>query len=137
MTVFAPIYELFGLAYRGPFSDDLYTNNIYGPIGTTMIITTAVLITAYYYLISNYGSFYKNKFYFLWTLLIALLNFATAFYLADNLLYQVYSPDEYPGEYLSDIYILSLINFMWSIILSFLLSIVIKFKSIKASRTPF
>jgi len=136
MNVFAPFYELFGLAYMESFSDDLFTNNIYSPIGITMVIINIVFMLLYYYLLSNYRTFYKTKFWFLWLLLTAVLNFGIAVFLADNLLYMAYDGD-YQEGYVSSIYILSLINFMWSIILGILLSLLLKLKSIKASRTPF
>lgn len=133
---FAPAYELFGLAYLGQFSDDLFDNFVYSKIATPTLIVTIIAIGAYYFLFSNYGQFYKRRFWFLWLFLISTANFGICFYIVKQSLYDIYG-GEYPENYEGSIYMVSFINVLWTLLIGFILSIIFKIKSVQASRTPF
>ncbi|RZJ70289.1 hypothetical protein [Flavobacterium sp.] len=129
---FAMLYEGFSpmnLFYIQGFSEEMYAAEAYVPIGIIMIITSLVAELAYYYFLSNYGNFYRKKPWFFWILIIAVINFFVAYFFSFSALE--------PNVTLLDCFTFSMVNVFWTMIFCFLFSIALKFKSVKASRTPF
>ena len=50
---FANLYELFGLAWLGDFSQDMFTNGFYNSIGIVMFASIIVVGVLYYYVINQ------------------------------------------------------------------------------------
>lgn len=71
---YAIIFEWGGLAYRGVFSDDLYFERLYGPIGLITTISSLLLILAFYFII-NRPKFSRLQHW----LVMLLINFVIAF----------------------------------------------------------
>lgn len=132
--LFAYLYEGFpplNLFYisNNNFSDNMYQSGSYVSIGLIMLISSLVSELLYYFFLSNYGSFYKKMYWFLWMVAVALINFAVAY----SFSFSTIGPDATFTEYFT----YSMVNVLWTMIFCFLFSIAFKFKSIKASRTPF
>ena len=136
MSVFAPAYELFGQAYFDSFSDDLYNSSVYGLLGTVTLSIIIVSLLMYYYLISNYGSYWKTGYWVGWLLFTSLINFIVCHYLVTQTLLDFYS-GEIPVNYGFYIVLISLVNVLWTVVIGTILSTVFKIKSVQASRTPF
>ncbi len=136
MSIFAPAYELFGQAYFNEFSDDLYHNAVYGLLGTTTLIIVVIAMLLYYYVISNYGSLCKTIYWIVWLFLISLINFAVCYYIVTQALLDAYN-GEIPANYKFDIFLISLVNALWTIIIGYALSTIFKIKSTNATQVPF
>ncbi|MBG6062688.1 magnesium-transporting ATPase (P-type) [Flavobacterium sp. CG_9.1] len=138
---FAILYEgtfLGDLFYLDGFSNDLFEANAYMSIGLIMLISSAILELIYYYFISNYGGFYKKRFWLIWILVIGIINFATAYYQSTVAIEDFYSTSTEGSPYsFTEHFTFSMVNVLWAIIFSFLFSIVLKIKSVRASKTPF
>lgn len=75
-TFFSSIFEWGGLAYLDNFSDDLYDEGVYTTIGLVTVITSFVLVIAFYFII-NRPSFSRWQHW----LIMLLINFIIAFLL--------------------------------------------------------
>lgn len=128
---FATLYE--SLVYIPDFSDALYHSGGYVTIGLIMIFSSLVLEAFYYYFLSSYGSLFKRIYWFVWLLFIAIINFWVAFYYSDELVYS----EPLPDITFIDYNLFLIVNAFWSVIFSFVFSLILKTKSIKGSRTPF
>jgi len=133
---FAEIEEVFGYGYLDSFSNDLYENNIYTILGLSLLISSFVWMFIYYYIV-NHPKISNIKGWLIWVLVGAFINFTITYILSFNDLSNVYFINQKPMNYTNEFSILSLINFIWSIIFSFLFSIILKLKSSNASQTPF
>jgi hypothetical protein len=138
---FAILYEgtfLGDIFYLDGFSNDMFQANAYMAIGLIMLISSAILELIYYYFISNYGNFYKKRFWSIWILIIGLINFAAAYYQSTIAIEDFYSTSTEGSPYsFTEHFTFSMVNVLWAIIFSFLFSLVLKIKSVKASKTPF
>jgi len=138
---FAALYEGFNpvnLFYIEYFSDDMYESGVYTTIGWLMIISTLALTALYYFSLSNYGKLYKKQFWILWIGCIATLNYTMGYILANNAMNDFYSSAEEGNPYSFITYSqFGIYNLIWGLLLSIIVSVVIKGKSIKASKTPF
>ena len=134
----ANLYEFWGGAYLGPFSDDMYSIDQYFPIAIYSIITAIVITIIYYYVLDRPATA-KKRFWLLALLLGGIISFVIAFVTSNNglteMFIQVGVP--VPAGYTTDILQFSLINVFWTIILIFLLSMAIKWKSKNSSYIPF
>jgi hypothetical protein len=132
---FAALYEGFhplNLFYIQDFSNEMYDSGAYVTIGVIMIFSSLILMTLYYYLLSSYGNLYKRLFWFIWLLIIAIINFAVAYY------YSIVELENLQLNYgFTEHFNFSIVNVLWTVIFSFLFSLILKFKSIQGSRTPF
>jgi len=132
---FAALYEGFhplNLFYIQDFSNDMYGSGAYVTIGLIMIFSSFVFESLYYYFLSSYGSLYKRIFWFIWLLVIAVINFVVAFY------YSTVELENMGVKYgFTEHFNFSVVNVLWAVIFSFVFSLLLKTKSIKGSRTPF
>ena len=126
---FAMLYENVCYINTFQFSQNMYYSGAYVSIGLVMLLSSLFLELFYYFFLSSYGSFYKRIYWFLWILLIMIINFFVAYSFSLSAI----APDATFLEYFT----FSIVNVLWTMIFCFLFSIAFKFKSIKASRTPF
>ena len=107
---------------------------VYWGTATLSIVLIAMLL--YYYVISNYGSLCKTLYWIAWLFLISLMNFAVCHYIVTQALLDAYS-GEIPADYDFDIFLISIVNALWTIIIGYALSTIFKIKSSNATRVPF
>ncbi len=137
---FANLFELWGLAIiensQASFSDQMYDNALYPPIGLVMIIS-AVLFAILYYFVINHARLSRWYWWGLGGLIVAVLNFLTSWGIADGKLYQIYvnAGMQYPFSFI-DILPFSLIVAMWAFIVYLLASVIFKRFSINSRHTP-
>lgn len=135
---FAAIYEGFhplDLFYIEGFSDNMLDSGIYPTIGLIMLCSSFLLMLSYYKFISDYNSLYKKGYWFIWVLVIGIINFITAYYYSEIAMDNFYSPDVNP--YVTEHINFSMVNLLWAVIFSFLFSLALKFSSDRATKTPF
>ncbi len=128
---FAPLYEGWGLFYLNTFSDDLYNNQIYLPVGWTLLLSSLLSMAVFYYVI-NHPRFNRWYHWLLFTALIALINFAVAYFTSHNEINLLYEEDPYNTQY----YTFGLVNFLYTFIFSAICSFVIRWWSINSATTP-
>ncbi len=87
---FANLYELFALADLGNFSNDMYLNGFYNPIGILMFASVVVVGVLYYYVI-NHPRWNRWYWWLLIGLLLAVANFIAAWVMADSMLVKLYT----------------------------------------------
>jgi len=138
MDLIANFYELWGGAYLGNFSNQMYDNNIYFPIALYSILLAIILNVAYYYIIDRPGTARFS----IWSINIlvgGIISYIIAYVSANNKLTTVFAniSEPLPAAFTSDILLFGLINTMWTILLMFLLSLVFKWKSTHSSFIPF
>ncbi len=137
---FANLFELWGLAIiensQASFSDQMYDNALYPPIGLVMIIS-ALLFAILYYFVINHARLSRWYWWGLGGLIVAVLNFLTSWGIADGKLYQIYvnAGMQYPFSFI-DILPFSLIVAMWAFIVYLLASVIFKRFSINSRHTP-
>lgn len=127
---FSPI-NLFYISVNN-FSDNMFTSGTYVPIGLIMIISSLLSELFYYFFLSSYGNFYKKIHWFLWIVFIAIFNFFVAYFTSRSAM-----THEGFGYTFFEYFTFSMVNVLWTMFFCFLFSIVFKFKSVRASRTPF
>lgn len=129
---FAKIYELF--AYFTGFSNDLFHSGVYVSIGILMLTISAVGMFLYYYLV-NHPRFNRWWQWLLSVGLLAVINFAIAYFKSDGVIWGIYEHTiPYPVIYFVTF---SMINAFWSAISSFLFSMALKWGSRNCTYTPF
>ena len=131
---FANWYEL--LAYFDNFSNDLYNQNLYITIGLCMVFIPVILLSIYYYMVDSVKF---NKWYH-WVILVVILaaiNFCIAYFTSFNELSFIYEQQNKALPYSSEFVGFSLINVLWTVLVSFVWSMMIKWGSKNCRRTPF
>lgn len=87
---FANLYELFGKLYLGNFSDDMFNNGFYNPIGIVMFASVTLFAVLYYYVINHPR--WNRWFWWLTTGgVLSVLNFGAAWIMADSFLVKLYA----------------------------------------------
>ena len=127
----APLYEGWGLFYLDNFSDDLYNNRLYIPIGLTLLLSSVALMGIFYYVI-NHPRFNRWYHWLFYVMLIGALNFGVAYYISYTTLSQLYEQDPYQSQY----YTFALVNFLYAVVFSFLFSYLLRWWSVNAATTP-
>ena len=131
---FANWYEL--LAYFQNFSNDLFNQNLYLTIGLCMVFIPVGILALYYYAINSvrYSKWWH------WLILVVILcaiNFTIAYNTSyDELLY-LYQQQNKTLPYTTEFFSFSLINAVWTFVVSFVWSMIIKWGSKNCRRTPF
>lgn len=134
---FAMLYEGFHpldwfYIYTDNFSNNMFGSGAYVTIGWIMLLTTFGLEVVYYYLISSFGKLFRNIYWFIWLVFIAVINFAVANY------YSRMTMEDQGLEYgFNEYFYFSMVNVLWAVVFSIIFSLILKIKSIKGSRTPF
>lgn len=131
---FANWYE--SLAYFDNFSDDLYNQNLYITIGLCMVLIPVIFMSIYYFVVNSVK---LNKWYH-WLILAVILgviNFCIAYFCSFNDLSFIYEQQNKELPYSSEFVGFSLINVLWSLVVTFVYSMIIKWSSKNCRRTPF
>ena len=131
---FANWYEL--LAYFPGFSNDMYYQNLYITIGICMVLIPVILFTIYYYAVNSVK---LNKWYHWVGLLFILcgISFCIAYFCSYNELLYLYEQQDKELPYSSEFIGFSFVNVFWTLVVSFVFSMIIKWRSKNCSRTPF
>ena len=134
----ANFYELWGAAYLGDFSDQMYNNDLYFSVALYSILVSLILTIAYYYVVDRPGTA-KLSIWSLNLLVGAIINFIIAFVSANNDLTEIFASigEAVPASFTSDMMVFSIINSMWTVLLMFLFSMLFKWKSPNSSYVPF
>jgi hypothetical protein len=131
---FANWYEL--ISYFEGFSDSMYDNSLYVPIGFCMVLIPIVFLTLYYYVV-NSRRFNKWWHWLLLVVIICAINFGIAFGISYNGIYDIHGTDEVGYPLVASCIGFSFINVMWTALISFVWSMIIKWGSSQCRRTPF
>lgn len=129
--VFAPLYEGWGLFYLDTFSDDMYNNRLYLPVGWTLLLSTAALMAVYYHVI-NHPRFNRWYHWLLFVGIVAIINFAVAYFVSYNEMKLLYEEDPYSTQY----YTFGLVNFLYAFVFSTIFSYILRWWSINCATTP-
>lgn len=132
--LFANWYEL--LAYFDGFSDDLYNQNLYVTIGLCMVLIPVGVMALYYYAVNSVN---LSKWWH-WILLVVILsaiNFGISYSTTYNELSYLYEQQNKTLPYTTEFFSFSLINSLWTFVVSFVWSMIIKWGSKNCRRTPF
>ncbi len=137
MEFFSSLYELWGNFALGDFSNDMFHNGIYSPVGITMLISACVWMLLYYYAINN-PRWAKVTIWLLWLVALGALNFIFAYSICYAQLSAIYEDQgqEMPS-YWSDIMTFSFENGLISMITAAVISLIIKGKSSVLKNVPF
>jgi len=133
--LFAPFYEGWGLFYLNNFSDDLFNNKLYMPVGLTLLISGLVFMVVYYYVI-NHPRFNRWFHWIFYVLFLCLLNFIYAYFTTKNELSLIYENNGTPLPYSFEFYTFSLVNAFWVFLWAIILSFIIRWGSKNCSTTP-
>lgn len=139
--LFAALYEGFSplnLFYIENFSSDIYETGAYVTMGWLMIIISSVMTALYYFIFSNYSVFYKKIYWFIYLIIIAIVNFAIAYNISLSAIEDLYISSEQGNYYgINDYFQLSIVNALYGFILCFIISLIVKSFSVQATKTPF
>ena len=133
---FANWYELLG-SFEG-FSDDMFYNSLYLPIGLCVVLIPIVFLTLYYYVLNSA----KYNRWWHWLLLVVVLcvvNFGISYLVSYRNIMNIYIDMNSEPSYTLGTYCFSfsLINLLWCFVVSFIWSLIIKWGSNNCRRTPF
>jgi hypothetical protein len=117
----------------GPFSDIMFANDFY-TIVFIYTFPTALLISILYYYVIDRPVTSKLWVWLLTVLFGGIIGFVIAFVTTEN---SFYSIDLNPQDYNSEILIFSITNLVYTSLLIFIFSILIKWKSTNSSHVPF
>jgi len=134
--LFASVYEGWGIFWLGEFSNDLYSNNLYLPVALTLLISSVIWMVVYYYVI-DHPRFARPWHWLIWMLVLCAINFAAANYITFSKLTELYTSLERDLPYYSEFTTFSFINALWTFIFAFIVSLLIKGRSVMCKRTPF
>lgn len=134
---FANLYELFGLVYLDQFSDDMYTNGFYVPIGIVMLASVVLVGLLYYYVINHPR---WNRWY--WWLLIGFFlsaaNSITAWVMADSMLVKLYEQAQMVMPYgIAEFLPFCVIAGALTLFFFFIFSFIVKWGSRNCKHSPF
>lgn len=129
----ANFYELWGTNYLGPFSNIMFANDFY----TIILIYTlpiALLISILYYYVIDRPVTSKLWVWLLTVLVGGVIGFIIAYVTTEN---SFYSIEQIPLNYSTEVLIFSITNLVYTSLLIFIFSILIKWKSTNSSHVPF
>lgn len=131
---FANWYEL--ISYFQGFSDSMYDNSLYISIGFCMVLIPIVALTLYYYVV-NSVRFNKWWHWLLLVFIICVINFGIAFGISYNGIYGIHGTTEVGYPLVASCVGFSFINVLWTALVSFVWSMIIKWGSSQCKWTPF
>jgi len=134
--LFAAIFEGWGWFRLGDFSNDLYNNLLYTPIGIIMVATSITWMVIYYYVI-DHPRFSRPWHWLIWILILCAINFAASNYITSWKLTELYTSLEKDVPYYSEFTTFSIVVAVWTYVFAFMISLLIKRKSVMCKRTPF
>ncbi len=131
-TFFADLYELMIVVI--PFSDDMYNESLYIPIGLSMLLIPIAVLALYYYVV-NSTRLNRWWHWLILVIIICLINCGISYGISFNGINNIY--EEYPNGLNTYCFSLSLVNFIWCFLVSFVWSMIIKWGSTSCRKTPF
>lgn len=133
---FANWYELLGF-FEG-FSDDMFDNSLYLPIGLCMVLIPVVFLTLYYYVL-NSARYNKWWHWLLLVIVLCVVNFGISYLVSYRNIMNIYTDMNSEPSYSLGTYCFSfsMINVFWCFVVSFIWSLIIKWGSSDCRRTPF
>jgi len=131
---FASWYEL--LAYFEGFSDDMYNQNLYITIGLCMVLIPVGVLAIYYYAV-NSVRFAKKWHWLLLVVVLCAISFVIAYTTSYNELSYLYEQQNKELPYGTEFVSFSLVNVLWTFVVAFIWSMIIKWGSKNCRRTPF
>lgn len=134
--IFAPLFEGWGLFWLGDFSNDLYNNQLYVPLGLLLIVGAFAWMALYYYVI-DHPSFARWYHWLIWLLLFCVLNFIVANHLTFSRLDALYAARGKELPYYVEFSTFGFVAALWAFLWGFIVSLLIKTKSVMCRRTPF
>lgn len=136
--IVANFFELWGWAYLGPFSQYMYKADLYLVPFLWLILLPLAVLFIYYKLWDNI-QFAKTWIWLLIVIGISVIVAAIGFVGADEGLYDYLNAHHITNSKIEDVdYIyFSIICFGWSLVWSFILSLVLKCISVKGRYIPF
>jgi hypothetical protein len=133
----ANLYELFGFANQGDFSNDMFNNGFYLPIFIIMA-ATVVFVNIVFYYIFNHPRINRGYHWLLFNLGIGVINLVVTWVVSYNKMHDFYAMQGMQSPYdWTNYLILSLIALLWSFVFYFLFSFIIKWGSRNCKHTPF
>jgi phosphatidylserine synthase len=133
-TFFASWYEL--LAYFDGFSEDMYAQSLYIIVGLCMALIPVAMLTIYYYVVDSVR-FNKRWRWLLLVVILCAINFAIACSVSYRELSDLYEQQNTEFPYGVELVTFSLINALWTFVVAFVWSMIIKWGSRNCRRTPF
>lgn len=134
----ANFFEVWGSAYLGPFSQYMYKADLYLEPFLWLLLLPAIILFVYYKLWDNIR-LAKTWIWLVMVLAVSLLVAAIGFSYADNGLYDYLNAHHITNSKIEDtdyIYF-AFICFGWSLVWSAILSLILKFFSVKGRYVPF
>ena len=133
----ANLYELFGFANQGDFSNDMFNNGFYLPIFIFMIATVVFVNIVFYYIV-NHPRLNRSRHWLLFNIGTCIFNFILSWVISSDKINAFYAQQGMDSPYdWTNYLILSLIALLWSFIFYFLFSFIIKWGSRNCKHTPF
>ena len=133
---FANLYELFGLAYLGYFSNDMYSEGFYIPIGMVMFASIIVIGILYYYVI-NHPRWNRWFWWLSIGIVLAIANSIIAWVMADSMLMKYYYNYGGMPYGIAEILPFSVIAGCLTLFFFFIFSFIIKWWSRNCKHSPF
>ena len=136
--IVANFFELWGLAYLGPFSQYMYKADLYLVPFLWLILLPAFVLVVYYILWDNIR-FAKTWVWGIVVLVVSIVVGAIGLSYADEGLYDYLNSHHITNSRIQDAdYInFTFICFCWSLAWSFILSMIFKYFSVKGRYIPF
>lgn len=136
--IVANFFELWGMAYLGPFSQYMYKADLYLVPFLWLLILPMVVLFVYYKLWDNIR-LAKTWIWLVIVLVVSLVVAAIGFSCADEGLYDYLNGHHITNSKIDDVdYIyFAIICFLWSLVWSCILSMILKFFSVKGRYIPF
>lgn len=130
--IFAALYELI-TGQGNNLAQLLYNEETYIPVGISMLLLSFISMAIYYFAI-NHPRFNRWFHWLIVVLIVCLINFAIAYFMADGVVYNTYGTVD---NYVTQIINFAIANAIWTFIFSFIFSMIIKWKSSNAKHSPF
>lgn len=133
---FAEIQELWGLIYFQGLSNDLYVNDIYFTLCLFLFLFTFIWVLIFYYVLMSpkWGTLIR---WILWVLIGCSVNFVASYLIAYNNIADIYLNQNLEIPYSNEFIGIGISNFISSLILSIIFSVLLKWKSVNSSKIPF
>ena len=136
--IIADFFEIWGWAYLGPFSQYMYKADLYFETFLWLLIFPPIILFIYYVTWDNIR-LAKNWIWFVIILSLSLIIGGIGFSSADAGIYDYLNQHHITNSKIEDVdYIYySVICFSWTLFYSFILSLILKFFSVKGRYIPF
>lgn len=133
----ANLYEFFGWANLGDFSEDMFQNGFYLPLFIVMLVSVIAVAAIYYYVV-NHPRVNRWYHWFFFGIGTALVNFAVTWVIASDKIVNHFAQQGMAAPYdWTNYFILSILAFLWTFVFFFLFSFIIKWGSRNCKHTPF